>query len=236
MTERHGGVEQAREQRCPNGSLSILRQVVVLTGKTTRVIESVVERLGNSLEIAPAQKFSQPDKYFQRRTEFVGPHEASLSNSGPPDETSHLRCRPYAALNILNHAIQGFALDRGGDIKLTARATKLAVAIDSRGFRFRIRGSQQDLEKFWCGSVVMLSVTEKLVQILLEKPVEISDPVQPLGMNDDAESRISQEGAASGRRFRIVTVDRDDGFEIAKGLSLQAIKSFTDEIGAFVDG
>ena len=78
----------------------------------------------------------------------------------------------------------------------------LTVAIDGRGIRFLIRGLQQDFEKFWCGGVVMLSVTEKLLQILLQKPVEIADPVQPLGMHDHAESRIGQEGAASGSRFR----------------------------------
>ena len=93
----------------------------------------------------------------------------------------------------------------------------------------------RDFEKVWRCGVVMLSVTEKLLQILLQKPVEIADPVQPLGMNDHAESRIDQEGAASGSRFRIVTVNRDDGFEIAEGLSLQAIKSFGDEIGALID-
>ena len=81
----------------------------------------------------------------------------------------------------------------------------------------------------------MLSVTEKLMQILLQKPVEISDPVQPMGMNDHAESRIGQEGTASGSGFQIITVDRDDSFEISKGLSLHAIQSFWDEIGAPVD-
>jgi hypothetical protein len=81
----------------------------------------------------------------------------------------------------------------------------------------------------------MLSVTEKFLQILLQKPVEITDPVQPLGMNDHAESRIDQEGAASGSRFRIATVDRNNGFEISEGLSLQGIKSSADEIGALID-
>ena len=54
-------------------------------------------------------------------------------------------------------------------------------------------------------------------------------------MNDHAESRIGQEGAASGSGFQIITVNRDDGFKISKGLSLHAIQSFWDEIGALVD-
>jgi hypothetical protein len=54
-------------------------------------------------------------------------------------------------------------------------------------------------------------------------------------MNDHAESRIDQEGATGGRRFRIATIYGDNGFKIAEGLSLQAIKSRGDEIGAFVD-
>ena len=93
----------------------------------------------------------------------------------------------------------------------------------------------QNFEKFWRCGVVMLSVTEKLLQILLQKPVEIADPVQSLRMHDHAESRIGQERAASGGRFLIVAVNRDDGFEIAEGLSLQTIKSFGDEIGALID-
>jgi hypothetical protein len=38
-------------------------------------------------------------------------------------------------------------------------------------------------------------------------------------MHDHAKSRIDQERAASGSCFRIVAVNRDDGFEIAEGLS-----------------
>ena len=64
-----------------------------------------------------------------------------------------------------------------------------------------IGGVQQDFEKVWLCGVVMLSVTEKLLQILLQKPIEISDPVQPMGMNDHAESWIGQEGTASGSGF-----------------------------------
>src|SRR5215831_16092478 len=81
----------------------------------------------------------------------------------------------------------------------------------------------------------MLPVAEKLAQILLQKPIEIAGPVQPLGMNDHSESWINQEGAAGGSRFRIATVNRDDGFEIAEGLSLQAIKCLSNEISALVD-
>jgi len=54
-------------------------------------------------------------------------------------------------------------------------------------------------------------------------------------MNDHAESWIDQEGAADGGCFRIATINGDDGFEIAEGLSLQAIKSLGDEIGALID-
>jgi hypothetical protein len=39
-------------------------------------------------------------------------------------------------------------------------------------------------------------------------------------MYDHAESWIGQEGAAGSSRFRIATINRDDGFEIAEGLSL----------------
>jgi hypothetical protein len=94
---------------------------------------------------------------------------------------------------------------------------------------------QKNLEKLWRCGVIVLPVTEKFLQILLQKPIEITDPVQSLGMHDHAESWIAEKRATSGRRFRIVTVNRDDGFEIAEGLSLQAIKSFGDEIGALVD-
>jgi len=36
---------------------------------------------------------------------------------------------------------------------------------------------QEHFEKLWRCGVVVLSVTEKLLQILLQKPVEIADPV-----------------------------------------------------------
>jgi hypothetical protein len=118
---------------------------------------------------------------------------------------------------------------------VVASATILTVTVDSRGVRFPIRGFQEHFEKRWRCGVVVLSVTEKLPQILLQKPVEIADPVQPLGMNHHAESWIGQEGTASGSCFRITAVNRNDGFEIAEGLSLQAIKSLGDEIGALID-
>ena len=55
-------------------------------------------------------------------------------------------------------------------------------------------------------------------------------------MHDHAESRVGQEGAAGSSCFCIATINRDDGFEIAEGLSLQAIKTLCDEIGALING
>jgi hypothetical protein len=131
--------------------------------------------------------------------------------------------------------MQGFTFDRWENFKVVSSATELAVAVDGRRVRLLIRGSQQDFEKLWRCGVIVLSVTEKLLQVLLQKPVEIADPVQPRGLDDHAESRIYQEGATSGSRCSIVTVNGNNGFEIAEGLSLQAIKSFGDEIGALID-
>jgi hypothetical protein len=111
----------------------------------------------------------------------------------------------------------------------------LTVRHYGRGLRFLIRGLQQKFEKLWRCGVVMLPVTEKLLQILLQKPVEIADPVQPLGMNNHAESWIDQEGAAGGSRLRIATVNGDNCFEIAEGLSLQTLKAFGDKVGALID-
>jgi hypothetical protein len=118
---------------------------------------------------------------------------------------------------------------------MIALASILTIAVDSGGVRFVIRGPQQNFKKLWPRGVVVLSVTEKLPQILLQKPVEVAEPVQPLGMNDHVETWIDQEGAAGFGRFCIATINRDDGFEIADGLSLQAIKSLSDEIGALID-
>jgi hypothetical protein len=94
---------------------------------------------------------------------------------------------------------------------------------------------QEHFEKLWGCGVIMLSVTEKLLQLLLQKPVKIADPVQPFWVNDHAKAWIHQEGAASGSRFQIATINRDENFEIAEGLSLQAIKTLGDEIGALID-
>jgi hypothetical protein len=136
--------------------------------------------------------------------------------------------------DILKHPIQRFAFDRVEDLKVIA-SNKPTVAVQGCGVRILFRGLQEHFEKLWRCGVVMLSVTEKFLQILLQKPVEVPDPVQTVGMNDHAESRIDQEGTAGGSRFRIVTVNGDEGLEIAEGLSLQAMKSVGDEIGTLID-
>src|SRR5207248_7764311 len=104
----------------------------------------------------------------------------------------------------------------------------LAIAIDSRGFSFLLRGLQKHFEELWRCRIVMLPITEKFVQLLLEEPVKIADPVQPVRMHDQTETRIGQEGTASGSGFRIAIVNRDDHFKVAERLSLQAIKTFGD--------
>jgi hypothetical protein len=81
------------------------------------------------------------------------------------------------------------AFDRVQDLKVIA-CNKLTITVHGRGTRFLIRGLQEDFEKLWRCGVIMLSVTEKLLQILLQKPVKIADPIQPFAMNDYAESRI----------------------------------------------
>jgi hypothetical protein len=60
-TEWHSDLEHSREPRRQRGSLPIIRHAAQRTGNTTEVIESVIERFGNSPEIAPEQQFSQPD-------------------------------------------------------------------------------------------------------------------------------------------------------------------------------
>jgi hypothetical protein len=60
---------------------------------------------------------------------------------------------------------------------VVAFATILTVTVDSRGVGIPIRDMQEHFEKLWRCGVVVLSVTEKLLQILLQKPVEIADPV-----------------------------------------------------------
>ena len=114
-------------------------------------------------------------------------------------------------------------------------ASELTVAVNGRGVRFLIGRAQKNFEKLWRCGVVMLSVAKKLLQILLQKPIEIANPVQSFRMHDHPESWIGKKGAASGSRLLIVTINRDDGFEIAERLLLQAIQSLGDEIGAFVD-
>ena len=44
--------------------------------------------------------------------EFVGPYEASLSDSGPPYETSAMALPMIGTFDILNHPIEWFTLDR----------------------------------------------------------------------------------------------------------------------------
>ena len=81
----------------------------------------------------------------------------------------------------------------------------------------------------------MLSVAKKLIEILFEKPIEIANPVQPFRMHNHPESWIGKKRATGSSGLFIAAIDRDDGFEIAKRLLLQALQSFADEIGAFVN-
>src|SRR5262249_27637594 len=113
---------------------------------------------------------------------------------------------------------------------------KLTIAVYGCGVRFLIGGLQKLFEKLCRRGVIMLSVTEKFFQILLQKPVEIADPVEPLRLHDHAESRIGQERAASCSCFSIARIYRDDGFEIAESLLLQAFKTLGDEIHALING
>src|SRR5262249_48646631 len=61
-TERHSDLKHSREQVRQRGSLPIIRHAAQRTGNTTEVIESVIERFGNSPEIAPEQQLCQPDR------------------------------------------------------------------------------------------------------------------------------------------------------------------------------
>jgi hypothetical protein len=160
-----------------------------------------------------------------------------LSDCGAPYQASEWNWRSYIwqTGGILKHPIQGITSDRREDFNVITSAYHLAVAIDRRGVRLSICHSQQDFEKLWRGSVVVLPVTKKLFQIPLQKPVEITDPVQSLRMHDHAKSWIGQKRATSFSRFPIITVNRDDSFEVAERLLLQAIESLNDEIGAPVD-
>ena len=81
----------------------------------------------------------------------------------------------------------------------------------------------------------MLSVAKELTEILVEKPIEIASPVQSFRLHNHPESWIGQKRATGGSGLLIAAVDRDDGFEIAKRLLLQALQSFADKIGAVVN-
>ena len=124
------------------------------------MIKFVIERFGNSSEIAPAYQLGQPAELGFSCTEFVGSHEASLFDSPPAYKASQRHC--LWALDILEHPIQRFALVRGRDFYFIVSAHPLEVAVYSRSVSFLVRGLQKHFEKLWRGSVVMLSVTKKL--------------------------------------------------------------------------
>jgi hypothetical protein len=83
-------------------------------------------------------------------------------------------------------------------------AAKLTVAVGGRGVRFLISGLQKYFEKFWRCSVIVLSVMEKFLQILLQKP---KLPTQPAaGMNDhtkpwDMFSAVSVKLSVASTKF-----------------------------------
>jgi hypothetical protein len=120
----------------------------------------------------------------------------------------------------LKHPIQRFTPDRTEDLNVIASAAHLAIGIDRGSVRLLICHAQEDFEKLCRCSVIVLPVTEKFLQILLQKPVEIPDPVQSIRMHDHAEPWIGQKGMTRFSRFVIVTVNGDNGFEIMERLSL----------------
>jgi hypothetical protein len=54
-------------------------------------------------------------------------------------------------------------------------------------------------------------------------------------MDDHPEPRIGQERSAGDGCFFVTSINRDNALEIAEGLSLQAIKALSDQIGAPID-
>jgi hypothetical protein len=79
--------------------------------------------------------------------------------------------------DVLKHPFQWFTPDRRDDLNVIASANVLTIAIDGSSVRFFVRDLQQDVKKLRRGRVVVLPVTEKFLQILLQKPVEITHPV-----------------------------------------------------------
>jgi len=111
----------------------------------------------------------------------------------------------------------------------------LTVAVHNRRARLVIGRLQKHFEELRRSRVIVLPVTEKLTSILLEKPIEIAEPIQALGLNSHPEPRISQERAARRSGFLVGTINRDDNFEIPKGLALQTIERLNDVLRALVD-
>src|SRR6516165_11317954 len=81
----------------------------------------------------------------------------------------------------------------------------------------------------------MLSVTKEFSEILLQQPVEITHPVQTLGMYEHAKSWIRQEGSAGDSCFFVTSINGNNCFEVTEGLSLQTIESFREEICTSID-
>ena len=135
----------------------------------------------------------------------------------------------------LNHPIERVTFDRWRGVNVMADARELAVAVSGRCVRIHIGRAYKNFEKVRRCDVVMLSVAKELTEILFEKPIEIANPVQSFRMHNRPESWIGKKRATGGSGLFIAAVDRDDDFEIAKRLLLQALQSFADEIGAFVN-
>jgi hypothetical protein len=92
--------------------------------------------------------------------------------------------------NIIKHPLAGVAINRWRDFNISASANKLAIAVNGCGVRFRMRCIQEYFKEFRGCRIIVLAVTEKFIQILSQKPIEIADPIQPRRMDNHTEPRI----------------------------------------------
>src|SRR5437588_58611 len=148
------------------------------------MIELVIERQRHAYEIAPSQKLRKPTEYLRESAKLVAAHEPGLFNRLAADQAPDWRCRDE--LDKLEQALQFSAFYRLHGLDVTPPAGPLAIAVDNGRVSNAIRRVEQSLKELRSCRVVVLAKAKELLRWLLQQPVQVAEPVQPVRLDHHA--------------------------------------------------
>src|SRR5262249_31794866 len=90
-TDGNGRLKQSREHCGPSRSSAIVRPTPIVSRKTARVIQFVIQRLGEAVEAAPTEQLREPAVNLQGCPEFIRSYKACLPDCSAAYQASDRR-------------------------------------------------------------------------------------------------------------------------------------------------